>query len=175
MEREFEAEWRRLEGEATANLLQVAERERAWPECHAVILPSFEDCRSYTILRPPADSPAPPLGVRRVWRRHLDLGKFEAPVIRLRHGPKVQPTIDEQEAVLSPDAVASILERAAGTKVPARISERRAGADGETYVLSFGDLFVSTRFTWWCDPPEGWEPLELLLRDIAHAVDDGLT
>jgi hypothetical protein len=173
MEREFEAEWRRLEEEATATLMRLPDRDRALPESHAVMLPSFKDCRSYTIFVPPPGFQ--PVGLRRVWRRHFDLAKFDGPVIRLRYGPKIQPTIEEHEVVLSRDTVAGLLERAAGTRVPVRIPERTAGADGETFVLSFGGLFVSTRFEWWSYPPKGWEPLEVLLRDIAHAVDGGLT
>ena len=173
MEQEFEGEWRRLEEEATAALMRLPERDRASPECHAVLLPSFEDCRSYTLFVPPPGSQ--PIGVRRVWRRHVDLAKFEGPVIRLRYGRKIEPTIDEHEVVLSRDTVAGILERAAATEVPPRIRERIAGADGETYVLSFGGLFVSARFEWWSQPPKGWEPLDMLLRDIAQAVDGALT
>jgi hypothetical protein len=175
MEHEFEGDWRRLEEEAVATLMRLPERDRSLPECHAVILPSFEDCRSYTVLVSPPDSSVPIRGVKRTWRRHVDLAKFEGPVVRLRYGPTLQPTIDEQETVLPREVAASILERAAGTRVPPCIRERIVGADGETYVLSFGGLFVSTRFKWWSHPPEGWEPLEMLLRDIARAVDDGLT
>jgi len=175
MEKEFEGEWRRLEEEAVATLMRLPERDRALPECHAVVLPSFEDCRSYTILSARPDSSKPLVGVRRVWRRRVDLAKFESPVIRLRYGPKIQPTIDEEETALPRETVTSILERAAGARVPARIRERTIGTDGETYVLSFGDLFVSTRFKWWSHAPEGWESLEILRRAIAHAVDGGLT
>ncbi len=173
MEREFQGEWDRLEREARATLMRLPDRERGLPECHAVLLPSFEDCRSYTIFVRATDASEAPIGVRRVWRRLVDGAKFEGPVIRLRHGPKLQPTIEERETVLSPDVVAGILARAAAIRVPARIAERAMGADGESYVLSFGGLFVSTRFAWWCDPPPGWEPLAGLLNDVVRAIDGG--
>jgi hypothetical protein len=175
MEQEFHGEWRRLEEEATAILKRLPERDGVLPECHAVMLPSFEDCRSYTILVPALNSSIPTLGVRRVWRRRSDLAKFEAPIIRLRYGPKLQPAIDEEEVVLARDVADGILERAASVRVPACIRERTVGADGESYVLSFGSLFVSTRFEWWSHTPEGWDPLEVLLRDIARVVESGLT
>jgi hypothetical protein len=175
MEQEFHVEWRRLEDEARAVLQRVPERDGVLPECHAVVLPSFEDCRSYTILAPTMNSSAQAVGVRRVWRRHIDLAKFDGPVIRLRFGPKLQPTIDEQEVLLPAEIVNRVMERAARVRVPACIRDRTVGADGESYVLSFGRLFVSTRFEWWSQVPEGWEPLQVVFKDIAHVVESGLT
>ena len=173
MEQELYGEWRRLEDEALAILEKMPERDGALAECHAVLLPSFDDCRSYTILVPPPTWSGQAIGVRRVWRRRDDLARFESPVIRLRYGPKLHPTIDEQDLTLPQEAVGRILERAADAKVPARIRHGMWGADGETYVLTFGGIFVSARYQWWCEPPDGWQVLEALLRDIASTMDSG--
>jgi len=143
-------------------------------ECHAVVLPSFDDYRSYTILVPALNSSAQPLGVRRIWRRRDDLGKFEGPVNRLRHGSKLRPSIDEQDVALLTEDAEAILQRAVKATVPAYVRQSTVFADGEAYVLSFGHLFVSTRFEWSSEPPTGWQPLEVLLKAIADAVESRL-
>lgn len=175
MERELYDEWQRLEGEAMAALKRLPKRDGVLPECHALLLPSFEDCRSYTILIPTVNSSKPTIGVKRTWRRRDDLAKFENPVVRLRYSPNLQPSIDEQEVVVARDVVDGILERAASLRVPAHVRERMVGLDGESFVLSFGTGFVSTRFEWWVRAPEVWESLEGLLTDVVHLVESGLT
>jgi hypothetical protein len=173
MEREFEVEWQGIESDATAFLLNPPLKDAHFVECHAVMLPSFEDCSAYTLMASGADASSA-LVVRRVWRRGSDLAKFEGPVIRLKYGPKLQPTIEEEQASVCRELVDGILDRAANLRIPPCIRERTAGFDGESYVLSFGSLFVATRFQWWCEPPEGWEGLGRLLHEVVDVVKGGL-
>lgn len=175
MKREIYGEWRRLEEEASAILRDAPKRDGFSPECHAVILPAFEDACSYTILAAAPNSSAPMLGLKRVWKRNLDLAKLEGPVLRLRYGPTLRPTIEERQADVPRQFVESVLERAADLKVPSRVRAETVGADGANYVLCFGRLFTSTRFEWWSSRPNGWEPLGTLLSEITEGVDRGLT
>ena len=175
MDPEFYKEWHRLEDEAREMLERRPTRNGLRPECHAVVLPSFEDCSAYTLMVPGFNSPGAPHGVKRVWRRRSDLAKFNGPVIRLRYGTKLEPTIEEHEVPLSPESVSEILVRAADIRVPARIPVNGVGTDGVTHVLHFGELFLASRFEWWGDPPSGWEALKELLEMTASVVEGGLT
>src|SRR5262245_60613888 len=103
---------------------------------------------AYTLLLPTTNSSEPPLGVRRRWRRRMDEGNFDGPFVRLEHAVNLAPTIEEQEVVLPRHLVDTILERAAGLAVPASIRQKAFGTDGESYMLFFGSLFVTTRFEW---------------------------
>ncbi|MDQ6965700.1 MAG: hypothetical protein Q9M23_02110 [Mariprofundaceae bacterium] len=42
------------------------------------------------------------------------------------------------------------------------------GCDGETFVLTISSGASRVRFEWWCEPPEGWEPL----AKIAEMLED---
>ena len=174
VEREFNEEWLRLEEQATAILMCPPQIEAHLPECHAVVLPSFDDCRAYTLLAPGLNAAGPVLGVRRIWQRRSDRAKLDSPVLRLKYGPKIEATIEQQQAPVGRDRLEGILGRAANLRIPPCIRDRSVGTDGESYVLSFGGLFLATRFEWWCDPPAGWEGLATLLREISDAVDSSL-
>jgi len=172
---EFHEQWQALESAANAALKRAAVRDDLQAKCLCVFLPSFEDCRAYTVLLPSPRSPLRPLGVRRVWRRHADLAKFETPVIRLRYGPKLEPTIEESETVLEQAAVEALLDAANSMRVPARPAQSQWGVDGESYVLDLPGSFLSSHFRWWGDPPSGWEPLRDLHSNVARTVEGGLT
>ncbi len=174
MEREFHGEWQRLEEQATAILMRPPVRDRYSSECHVVTLPSFDDGRAYTLMISGLNGPEGPLGIRRVWRRHVDLAKFDGPVIRLRYGPKLEPTIDQEDAPVGRQLVDGILERAANLRIPPYVREKTIGTDGVSYVVSFGGYFLATQLQWWCEPPAGWEDLAVLLHQVVDAVEGGL-
>jgi hypothetical protein len=172
---EFHEQWQALESAATAALTKPAVRDNVRARCHCVFLPSFEDCRAYTVLLPSQTSSLPPLGVRRVWRRTGDLAKFESPMIRLRYGPKLEPTMEESEAPLERAVVQALLGAASSMRIPAHPEQAQWGADGESYVLEFPGSFLSSGFRWWGDPPPEWEVLRELHANVARAVEGGLT
>jgi hypothetical protein len=173
MDPEQQREWRRLEEQARAILELPPVRTGLTPECHAVAIPSFEDCCSYTLLMPGADIGAP-RGVRRVWRRHDDSAKLESPVVRLAHPRELQPMIEERESELPASRALDFLAHAAATPVIVRQAPAAFGVDGTTSILSFGHHFVATRFRWWSKPPAGWEVLEDLLREITSLIETEL-
>ncbi len=175
MQPEFYEEWRRLEKQAKATLERRPERQGFRSECHAVVLACFEDCPAYTLMVPEGNDSRLPCGVERVWRRRTDLAKCHDPIIRLRHGPQLEPTIEEQEVPLAREPVDEILAPAADLKVPARPPLKSVGIDGVTYVPLFGELFLAARFRWWGEPPSGWEGLHGLLQKTVNLVESGLT
>jgi hypothetical protein len=172
---EFQEQWQALESAASAVLTTWAARDDLQAKCSCAVLPAFDDCRAYTLLVPSPRSSLRPVGVRRIWRRKDDLAKFESPVIRLRYGPKLEPTIEESEAVLERSVIERLLSVANGMRVSARPEQMHWGTDGDSYVLEFPGSFLSSRFRWWGEPPSGWEPLRDLHAKIAGAVDGGLT
>jgi len=47
----------------------------------------------------------------------------------------------------------------AGLEIPV-ISEGQAGLDGTTYTLRFDCGMSTASYSWWVQPPKGWEGLE---------------
>ena len=171
MEGEQLDEWHELERQARAWLAEPPRRHRHSVALHAAALPSFEDGSACTILVPGPRGQGTPLGVRRVWKRSLDAGKFESPVERLKPGVRVAPTLEEIEVDLASDAVDALVQRAAQVRVPARAAES-FGVDGTGFVLQLGDHFTVARFEWWGEAPPGWEGLADLARAAFALVPD---
>jgi hypothetical protein len=96
-------------------------------------------------------------------------------VIRLRYGPKVEPTIEESEAVLERAVIETLLGTANSMRVPAHPEHMQWGTDAASYLLEFPGSFLSSRFRWWGEPPSGWEPLRDLHARVAEIVEGGLT
>lgn len=49
--------------------------------------------------------------------------------------------------------------------------DRLRGLDGTHHELAvFGDLSSAWRFAWWDDPPDGWQPLVILGRELAQML-----
>jgi hypothetical protein len=174
VDEEFHKDWQRLEKEAVATLELRPKCVGFTPECHALILSSFEDCTSYTLMVPWHGEAARPTGIRRIWRRQQDLAKFETPTIRLRYGAKVTPTLDEREVFLEATPVDELLSRVAGLTVPVRLPPPQVGADGTGYVLLFGELFLASRFQWWEHAPVGWKGLEAFLQETRQLIDSAV-
>jgi hypothetical protein len=82
-------------------------------------------------------------GVKRVWRRRIDIAKFENPITRLKYPRTLEPAIEEQDVPLFPERVNEILARAAALEVPARSRENVIGLDGVLRVLSFRGLCLT--------------------------------
>lgn len=136
----------------------------------ALVLPSFQDCYAYEILVS-AEKPSEPAGVRTLWRKIADLEKLRNPVVRLKYGVQVEPTIEESVVNLPEDDVKSLLTLADNLRVSPRILNPLRGIDGISYEVSFGDLSARSRFEWWAKPPAGWEPLHDLAQRIRELVD----
>jgi len=167
-------EWYQFEEEARASLLSPPRRFGFTVECHAVLLPSFKDCRAYTLLDAGARESHPVVGVRRIWRRRNDREIIDAQGDRPADSPRLTSTIELSHAPMARELLDDILGRAAELRIPPNFLQRRTGCDGTTYALSFGEHFVAARFEWWQEPPAGWEGLGLLFDEVVSAVDDAL-
>lgn len=55
--------------------------------------------------------------------------------------------------------VEKIISYLNGLTLPA-VPEEIAGFDGTTYTLIINQFFNCAQYTWWCEPPPGWEGLE---------------
>ena len=173
METEHRREWEALERMARAWLETPPSRPGVHAELHAVVLPTFEDGHAATLAMPLAHSGAAPLGVHRTWRRALDLAKLETPIARLKHGPRLQPTLEERDSALPREVAEELMRRAAQLRVPVHVS---AGVtlDGVVRILRLGKPFSTARFAWNGDPPPGWEGLAELARELAASIESAL-
>jgi hypothetical protein len=173
METEHRREWEALERAARAWLEEPPSRPGLHAEIHAVVLPSFEDGLSASLAMPMARSSAAALGVRRAWRRALDLAKLESPIARLKHGPKLEPTLEERDVAVPRAAADELVRRAAELRVPAHVSAG-VSLEGVVCILRFGTSFSAARFAWTGDPPTGWEGLAELARGLAALIESEL-
>jgi hypothetical protein len=111
--------------------------------------------------------------VHRTWRRALDHAKLETPIARLKHGPRLQPTLEERDGALPREVAEELMRRAAQLRVPVHVS---AGVtlDGVVRILRLGKPFSTARFAWNGDPPPGWEGLAELARELAASIESAL-
>ncbi|HYM77941.1 MAG TPA: hypothetical protein VE377_18345 [Candidatus Dormibacteraeota bacterium] len=188
MEQEQMDEFKQLQNEAMLRLRAGANRRGFVRGVQASVLPSFDNCRTYELMfpaklakAPQSQRPAsawnePSLAVRTLWRRSTDAEKFSDPVVRLKHGVgmRLQPTIEDLDVNLDTESVSALLSRASELTVPPHILNYTFGLDGTGYELVFGQLFVQSRFQWWCQAPAPWEPLSVLLQEIEMMVEGAI-
>jgi hypothetical protein len=172
MDRELQREWRTLEDEALALLRKHDDSDPGFlVDATLLVLPSFEDCWAYSILRSVRDSEAPAKVQRRVWRRTVDLRKLDTPIARLRHSGHLAPTIESSKKDVLKSSARALLDRIVHSHLPPFTLERSLGMDGTSYEVSFGYTFVTSQFCWWESPPDGWQPLQQFVDDVRTLVD----
>ena len=129
-------------------------------ECQLVVIPAFDVVASWELLRGSSPARGDFFDIALVaWDQPADAGKFETPVERLRHGPKVAPTVRTNR--VSADGVRALemvaaLER---IQVPLLPGQHPVGTDGTLYALSVGDAFGGCTFEWWASGPPRWSAL----------------
>lgn len=173
MEADLHDEWPRFEAEAR-RVIDGDPGAGGGLKLQAVVHPSFDDSSSYAVVVPVKPRGAPPRWTKRIWRRHIDRARFESPVVRLRHGSQLEPTIHDFEAQLPEAEVAALLARTSNLKVSPRPTGSFMAIDGTSYRLVIHDGFTSSRFEWWARPPSGWDEINGLLRDLVAIVDEAL-
>lgn len=171
MEREQQSEWYSLEQQALEQLRAGIDRKGYIARLQVLVLPSFEDSWCYELLASVPDRSKPALAVRKAWHRSIDLAKFANPVVRLSFGPGVRqlPTIEEFDAEIDATLVNGLCAKAATIRVPVFTAKSSIGLDGTSYQLALGSSPLVARFEWWNSPPEGWEPLKMLVEEIIAA------
>ena len=171
MEREFHDEWYALQQEALSALRACGSGERGYVViARALVLASFDDSRAYALLKPRGRKEAPELVKRYVWRRTVDLGKFESPVVRLRYPRPLHPTV-EADAERPLSSTGPLLARILDARVSPCVLDSPLGVDGVSYEVAFGDSSTRSTFRWWVTPPVGWEPFEQLVTDLETLFD----
>jgi hypothetical protein len=155
-----------LQEDALHLLRTGTQRPRCTRELHVLVLPSFDDCRSYEYFQPHGGIGDMAVAVRTVWRREVDLAKLRNPVDRLRYGigNRLSPTLEHTEMTGVSKSLEQLLEMAKGLRIPAAVESTAFGVDGTTYQLSFGHLPLS-QFSWWGSVPVGWERLEEIVHE----------
>jgi hypothetical protein len=68
---------------------------------------------------------------------------------------------------LEAKTIATILEQLVPTVVPESVE----GLDGTTYTLLIKRGFNVIQFTWWCEPPAGWQALGGLAKTLLKIAD----
>lgn len=88
--------------------------------------------------------------------------------LTLGANPHLKVTRLYQERVLDPDpaAVARLVRSVRTLRLPARPKDAMSGLDGVTYNIRFSKEMTAVEYSWWCDPPTGWEPLARIARQL---------
>jgi hypothetical protein len=167
MEKEQQGELITLQEEAMRILRRGSTRPNYTRELHLVVLPSFQDCRSYELFLPRPGADLTAVAVRMVWKKDVDLAKFASPVVRLTHGigAPLSPTFEQAEITTVSKDIDRLLNAATTIRVSARVHTSVFGLDGTLYEISFGG-FVFAQFRWWNIAPAGWEPLQEIVQEI---------
>ena len=115
------------------------------PLVQAVVLPSFHDNVCITV------SGGRIVHVTRQSRRR-DAAELKTS----------RPTIDVAD-------LESLLARIAALRIPPAPSKASGGLDGVQYQLHFsmgGSSFEESSFSWWHEPPPGWEELGSIVTEL---------
>lgn len=80
----------------------------------------------------------------------------------------------EQDVAPDPEAVARLIKSLRTLRLPAKPKDAMCGLDGVTYTIRFSKGTAAAEYSWWCEPPTGWEPLaEIAKHLMALAGRDG--
>ena len=91
--------------------------------------------------------------MRRVeWDHAADYGLGDAV-------PESAPTTFGADAPLHVAPVQELLDELAAISLPPFLPVATLGLDGASFAVLFGDAWRSACLSWWCDPPEEWQPL----------------
>lgn len=65
----------------------------------------------------------------------------------------------EREIDPDPEAVARLVKSVRTLRLPANPKDALWGLDGITYTIRFSKGSAAVEYSWWYEPPTGWEPL----------------
>jgi hypothetical protein len=148
------------------------DRHRSLPLCQFLILPSFENCISWDVLKLDSrDSGAQTRLYRSCWRNDADTEAFRSPVERLKHPRPYSPTLETDWVLIEKDKLESILSRFRTIRIPLTLTTSHAGLDGTSFELALGDAFCNARITWWCELPEEWKELRPVVAELEILFD----
>jgi hypothetical protein len=107
-----------------------------------------------------------------VWRRDLDLPKFDSPVERLKYPSQLLPTLESEEFELNQTLAEELLARfhdISISPIPRRFS---GGLDATLYELAFGhDRIGGGRLNWCDEPPDEWQALGTAFAEVVAMLN----
>lgn len=161
MEQEHAKEWAGLMDQALAQVRQGEQSLSGYQRRFQIaVLPSFGVAASWELFAPAfAGRGREPTVALVAWDAPADEAKFESPLVRLRHPPRIEPTIRRTRVSVSPDHCDALVAGFTGLVVRVAPGSQPLGADGTSYRFAAGDFFAQSVFEWWEDGPAVWAPL----------------
>jgi hypothetical protein len=172
MNQEHVDDWFRLMQRALDTVRRGADiRERGTRRLfQVVVLPAFEVVSSWELfeVRPRSGERFFDV-ILTAWEQRTDSSKFETPVERLNHAPKLEPSIRSKRTRVSAEEAAAMTAVFDGVHIPIVPGDHPFGTDGTSYRFATGDSFGGSSFEWWESGPANWAPLVNAMRSV-HAV-----
>jgi len=172
MDREHVAEWSRLMDQALAAVRRGADlRERAATRLfQIVVVPAFEAAASWELFESRTRGKVTSHEIIvTAWDQTADSEKFQSPIERLKHGPRLEPSLRSDRVRTSAEDSATLLVALDRIHIPVAPGEHPIGCDGTLYHFETGDPFCGSAFGWWEDGPPAWAPLVDAVRKV-HAL-----
>lgn len=140
--------------------------------CQLRKLPSFENSVSWDLIKANSRGSGTQMRLyRSCWRMDVDCKAMSSPNERLKHFRSYNPTIESKWVPVNEEEVKSILARFHAIRIPLLMTSKQIGCDGTSYEMAVGDFFCNARIGWWCDLPEEWRELRLVLTDLERLIE----
>src|SRR5262245_23249262 len=101
----------------------------------------------------------------------IDRGVFMSPMERVKHPKLYRPTIESDWVLIEGARVDSALAKLRSTAVPLAIANWAGGCDGTSFELSVGDSSCNARISWWCELPEEWRELAVIVTELEQLFE----
>jgi hypothetical protein len=133
-----------------------------------LVLPSFDNPYSWDILRDR-------YGVYTLyftrWRFDMDAPPFESRAERSNFPVPFVPTIEAAAVPMASHRLRELLDALGGISIPIRLYAPLPAEDETAFELLIGGSGGGCRLDWFGDVPLAWQPLEPLIRLMAHEFD----
>jgi len=107
----------------------------------------------------------------RRWRSDIDQEKFRSPVELLKHLNSLKPTIETEQFELDNKFIRNSMNHFYSINIPPIVELQTFGLDGSTTEIQFGGSFLTSKFSWWNNPPEKWKELGDIVADILNRLN----
>lgn len=107
--------------------------------------------------------------LRTIWRMDLDMKTWHT---------LLQPTFEFKHIPINKDVVDTLyvdFQKQIPIWFYPTVEDDYLGNDGTNYELAFGGGFLSVRYNWWSDKPDGWQPLYDAVDKAIAQFEDLLT
>jgi hypothetical protein len=150
----------------------LIERHRSVPVCQFLILPSFDNPVSWDVIKVVSRKDGAQMRLyRSTWRMDVDEQAMSSPVERLKHPRLYKPTLETDWVLVDAAKLEAVLSKLRSIRIPLLLAESRAGCDGTSFELAFGEFFCSARIGWWCDMPQKWQELVPVVTELERLFE----